>query len=221
MTSQTRGLLAGILLAAVPAVAALVARKTEKPWIPQAPDYRHAGAPDAPAVLVEFGDFQCPPCGYAAPIVKKMESDYGEKLHVVFKHRPWLEMHKWAKASALAAECAGKQGKFWPMYDLLFSKQAEWSRPPQAAGNSAEREDTRDVPKILEGYAQSMGLDMKAYRQCVADPATFALIEADVKDAQDHFINSTPTFFVDGRRLVGGNQLKVLGANEIERRLGR
>jgi protein-disulfide isomerase len=149
-----------------------------------------------------------------------MEADYGEKLHIVFKHRPWLESHQWAKASALSAECAGKQGKFWPMYDLLFSKQAEWGRP-RGNGNQPDQSKPLDVPKIFEGYAKSLGLDLKSYNQCVADPATFALIEADIKDAQDHFINSTPTFFVDGRRLVGGNQLKVLGTNAIERRLGR
>lgn len=205
-TRHSRSFAAALVLALAPVAAALVARGTEKPWTPHSPAYRQAGPADAPAVVVEFADFQCPHCAHAAPIIQQIEKDFAGRVRVIFKHRPWIGSFKWSKEAALAAECAGKQDKFWPMYQLLFSKQPEWS--PSA-----------EAPKLFEDYARSLKLDDKAYRQCVADPSTFASIEADIKDAQDHWVNSTPTFFVDGRRLVGAEQLNTLGINEIERKL--
>lgn len=200
----SRSLLAGLVLAVVPAAAALVARGTEKPWTPSSPAFRQAGPADAPALLVEFADFQCPHCAFAAPIVRQIEKDYSGRVHIVFKYRPLG--FKWSKESAAVAECAGKQGKFWEMYDLLFSKQAEWA-------------GTEDAPKRFDGFAQKLKLDPTTFKQCIADPATSTAIQSDLKDAEDHWVNSTPTFFVNGQRIVGGERLRTIGVNSIERSL--
>jgi protein-disulfide isomerase len=206
-TSEARRWTLAIALAAVPAAAALFARGIETPWTPSCPDYRQSGAPDAKAVLVEFSDFQCPACGAAAPLVEQLKARFGPRLRVLYKHRPWFEFHRWAKDAALSAECAGRQGKFWEMHDVLFARQGEWA-------------PSEDAPARIEGYARSLGVDVKALRACVKDPATLESIQADIRDAQEHWVNATPTFFVNGKRFVGGKQLKIFGALDIERSAG-
>lgn len=196
---------AGILLAAFPVAAAVVCRGLERPWAPACPSYRQLGGAGARVVVVEFSDFQCPHCAAAAGAAHEIEARFGSKVRFYYKYLPWTDMHRWAKDAALAAECAGKQGKFWPMHDLLFSRQGEWA-------------PSDDAPGRFESYAGSLSLDLPAFGRCIRDPATAAAVQADIQDAKEHWVRSTPTFFVDGRRLVGAQQLRLFGLPEIARR---
>src|ERR1700738_3193044 len=100
-----------------------------------------AGPDDAPVTLVEYGDFECPYCGMAHPIVKSAQRQLGDQLRLVFRNFPLAEAHPHARLAAQAAEAAGAQGRFWEMHDMLFEHQ-----------NALEFED-------LVGYAKSLGLD--------------------------------------------------------------
>src|SRR5271156_3947257 len=83
------------------------------------------GKSSAPCTLVEYGDYQCPSCGQAYPIVKKLQKHFGAKLLFVFRNFPLSQIHEWAEAAAEAAEYAGQQGKFWEMHDLLYENQED------------------------------------------------------------------------------------------------
>ena len=197
--------LAGYGLVAVLCVASvLVGYRTRKPFSATAPEYRTHGPADAKVLVVEFSDFQCPACRVAEPTVRQMLPLYEGKLRFVFKNFP-LRMHPYARAGALAAECAGRQGRFWPYHDRLYDHQDEW---------------TLDANEpVLTAYAKDLKLDLAAWNACRADPATAAVIDADVKDAGDAWVNATPTFFIDGKRFVGFQQLSALGLPFIDKEL--
>jgi protein-disulfide isomerase len=114
-------------------------------------------------------------------------------------------MHEWAKPAAVAAECAGRQGKFWDYHDRLYDKQEEWTNA-KADG-------------FLTGYAKDLGLDVPAWQACRQDPAVAAAYAADMKDGDDAWVGATPTFFINGRRFVGAVQLRELGTLFMDREL--
>ncbi|MBI3548660.1 MAG: thioredoxin domain-containing protein [Elusimicrobia bacterium] len=206
--NEFRRLWTGVGLIAACVLAVAVGRATQKPWMPDAPAYRQKGPADAKAVLAEFGDFQCPPCGRAVGVVRNIEHMYGSKLRVVFKHCPWTHSHPWAMTAAIASECAGKQGKFWEMFDKLYDNQPEWTQTDKAAD-------------VINGYAYAAKVDRAAYDQCVKGGEGERLVKEDMKDVSLHFINSTPTFFINGKRFGGAGQLSREGVNDIDRILGK
>jgi protein-disulfide isomerase len=144
-----------------------------------------AGPDDAPVTLVEYGDYECPYCGMAHPIVKKAQRELGTQLRLVFRNFPLAEAHPHARLAAQAAEAAGAQGKFWEMHDMLFEHQ-----------EALEAED-------LVGYAQSIGLDtVKFTRHLEAE--TFAKrVRDDFRNGVKSGVNGTPTFFMNGARYDG------------------
>jgi protein-disulfide isomerase len=153
-------------------------------------DNSHAtGKLDAKVVVVEFGDYQCPACGAAEPVVEQMIKDYkgNNDLAFVFRNYP-LPMHPNAPMGAEAAEAASGQGKFWEMHDMLYQKQAEWSNLPNPLDTFA-------------GYAQSLGLDVNKFKQEVQGNKYSDVIAADTSDANDLGVNATPTFYVNGEKL--------------------
>lgn len=180
---------------------------TYKPFIPSAPEFRQKGDKQAKVVIAEFSDFQCPSCAAAMTVLKNIESAYGTSVRVVYKHFPLERHHLHARQAARAVECAGRQGRFWELGDLLFSRQLEWS-------------ETTD-PDFTLKYAAQVGLDTKALQACLADPAIDAAIDADKKEGEDNWVGSTPTFFINGKRFVGGRQLSILGSTWIEKQLVR
>src|SRR5262245_41853231 len=95
--------------------------------VPVTADDHVQGPPDAPVTLVEYGDYQCPHCGHAYPIVKAVQKHFGRHLRFVFRNFPLGEMHPMAEPAAEAAEFAGAHGKFWEMHDLIFQDQADLS----------------------------------------------------------------------------------------------
>lgn len=201
---MTRRLAGYALVCLLTALSALAAGKSRKPFSIEAPAYRERGEKTAKITVVEFSDFQCPACRVAEPTIRQLNSVYGPNLRFVFKHYP-LRMHQWAKNGAYAAECAGKQGKFWEYHDALYDNQDEWTN---------EKADD-----FLTGYAQKLKLDMKAFEACRQDPATVEAVASDVKDGESAWVGSTPTFFVNGRRFIGGRNLAELGTIHMDKEL--
>lgn len=149
-----------------------------------------AGPEDAAVTLVEFADFQCPACaafyGFSGRLIKQNYVDGGGSVRWVFYDYP-LEQHPHAIPAALAARCAGEQGRFWQMHDLMFARQSQWSPKDDARGD-------------FEEMAEEIGLDRGAYRECVRDGRYLEQIFASAKYGQRLGVNSTPTLFVNGQR---------------------
>ena len=199
-----RRMVSYVLLAALAAASALSAGRTRKPFSPAAPDFRKKGPARAKILIVEFSDFQCPACRYAEAPLRQMLALYEGKARFIFKHFP-LRMHQWAKPAAAAAECAGRQGKFWEYHDRLYDAQTEWTN--------------EKFESFLAGYARDLKLDAAAWQLCRQDPATAAAVAADMKDGDDAWVASTPTFFINGRRFSGSKQLAEIGTIFIDREL--
>lgn len=143
------------------------------------------GLPDAPVTLVEYGDYQCPFCGRALPIVKSVLHRLGRRVRFAFRHFPLAEMHPQAFRAAEAAEAAGAQGKFWPMHDMLFEHQ-------HALGDAD-----------LLSYAEYLGLDLQRFIAELADGTHEAKIRSDFMSGVRSGVNGTPTFFINGIRYDG------------------
>lgn len=152
------------------------------------------GADEAPVTLVEYADFECPFCGSAEPAIRELLAEQGEDLRYVFRHLPLLDVHPLAQLGAEAAEAAGAQGAFWEMHDLLFKHEGKLTR-----------ED-------IDGYAESLQLDLARFAQDLREHAYEARIDADVSSADASGVSGTPTFFVNGRRHHGAYDLGALTA---------
>lgn len=147
------------------------------------------GKQDAAVALVEYSDFQCPACGAYYPIVEQVVEKYKDRISFEYRHYPLASIHRNAFASARASEAAGKQGKFWEMYRLLFESQTAWAE----AGNAQT---------IFEGYAEQLNLDMGAYKTDFASSATNSVINADIKEFNGRGLQrSTPTFLLNGKKI--------------------
>jgi protein-disulfide isomerase len=142
------------------------------------------GPREAPVTLVEYGDFECPYCGQAEPIVRDLLADYGD-LRYVWRHLPLTDVHPHTQMAAEAAEAAGAQGKFWEMHDLLLEHQ------------DALR------PKDLVGYAEQLGLDTERFRDDLRTHKWAWRVARDVESAELSGVSGTPTFFINGRRHEG------------------
>jgi protein-disulfide isomerase len=155
------------------------------------PDDHVLGNPDAPVTIVEYGDFECPYCASAAPVLHRLvaESDGGVRL--VFRHHPLPDVHPYALTAALAAEAAAEQGAFWPMHDLLFTRQ------------------DRLTDADLRSYGTGLGLDgdrlVGAAAQRFGDK-----VEADFASGVALGVPGTPTLFIDGVRFEGRPEIGAL-----------
>ncbi len=161
---------------------------------PVDPERDHSRGPDdAPVTLVEYGDFECPYCGRAEPIVRELLSDFGD-LRFVWRHLPLSDVHPRAQAAAEAAEAAAEQGAFWEMHDLLLDHQ-DALRPPD-----------------LVGYAEEIGLDVERFRDDLRRHAGASRVTDDVDSADLSGVTGTPTFFINGRRHYGAYDVDTLSA---------
>ncbi|WP_405574869.1 Na+/H+ antiporter NhaA [Streptomyces sp. NBC_01167] len=152
---------------------------------------RMRGPRDAPVTVVEYGDFECPYCGQAEPVVREMLADEGD-VRYVFRHLPLTDVHPNAQLAAEAAEAAGDQGAFWEMHDLLM-----------------ERQDALR-PTDLVRYASELGLDVDAFRHHIKRRRGAGRIADDVESADLSGVTGTPTFFVNGRRHQGAYDITGL-----------
>jgi protein-disulfide isomerase len=142
--------------------------------------------------LVEYGDFECPYCGQAEPVVRELVQTFGDDLTFVFRHLPLVDVHEHAELAAEAGEAADAQGRFWEMHDLLLAHQ-----------------DALTTEAIL-GYAEQLGLDLDRFR-ADWDSRRYALrVARDVESAEESGVRGTPTFFLNGRRLHGHYDLASL-----------
>jgi Na+/H+ antiporter NhaA len=151
------------------------------------------GPGDAPVTLAEYGDFQCPYCGHAEPVIRALLADFGD-LRYVWRHLPLNDVHPQAQLAAEAAEAAGAQGKFWGMYDLLFAHQSEL------------------LMRDLVGYAQALELDTERFREDLRQRAFASRVAEDVESADLSGVSGTPTFFINGRRHYGAYDITTLSA---------
>lgn len=144
------------------------------------------GPDDAAVTLVEYGDFQCPACGAAEPLLQQLKAEYPDELRFVWRHFPLTQIHPQAYDAARASEAAAAQGKFWEMHDLLFERQQEWSGDPSARSR-------------FESYAEELGLTMEQYRSDFDNASD--RVDRDVQIGQSVGANSTPTFVLNGEKI--------------------
>ena len=178
------------------------------PSVPAEPPRHVRGPMDAPVLLEEYSDFQCPQCGRMHSIVKELQAKYPSQLRVGFRHYPLQTIHRYARESARAAEAAGVQGRFWEMHDLLYERQAEWSKADPAR-------------PLFIGYAQSLGLDAARFQQDIDSSAVAMRVVNDERRATTLRLGGTPSFFINGRELKfeESNTLEKLDA-AVKRALG-
>jgi protein-disulfide isomerase len=144
--------------------------------------------------LVEYGDFECPYCGRAEPVVRELLSDFGDDVRYVWRHLPLPGVHPHAQLAAEASEAAAAQGAFWPMYDLLLTRQ----------------DALRAVD--LVAHAGELGLDVERFRDDLQGRAGADRVAEDVDSADLSGVSGTPTFFVNGRRHHGAYDIDALSS---------
>lgn len=157
------------------------------------PDRDHVrGDPEAPLTVVEFLDFECPFCARTTGMWKDLHEHFGDRVRYVARHLPLDGPHPHARAAAVAAEAAGRQGKFWEMHDVLFAHQQHLE------------------PDDLRRYAADLGLDLERFDADLRDPEVMALVERDERSAHDSGARGTPTFFLNGERHRGPHDARTL-----------
>jgi protein-disulfide isomerase len=143
----------------------------------------HAQGPaNAPLTLVEYGDYQCPYCGAAYPVVKRLQKTLGKKLRFVFRNFPLTQSHPYALVAAEAAEAAALQGKFWEMHDQIYEQQEFLE------------------PDILVMWAKKLGLDLEKFSSDIRQGGISKRIKEDRSSGIRSGVNGTPTFYINGKR---------------------
>jgi protein-disulfide isomerase len=150
------------------------------------------GPTDAAVALVEYGDYECPYCGAAYPIIKEVQARMGGRLKFVFRNFPIATSHPHAEQAAEAAEAAAAQGKFWEMHDLLYENQKR----------------LRD--EDLRGYAEKLELDLDVFDRELVEHVHAARVREDFMSGVRSGVNGTPTFYIDGVRYDDSYDLETL-----------
>ena len=164
---------------------------TLKPRV-SALDHRF-GNPDAAIELLEYGDYQCPYCGMAFPIVKRMQTAFGNDLKFVFRNFPLTNIHPLATLAAVATEAAGLQGMYWEMHDLVFEHQHFLFK------------------EALMEYAGAIKLNLEKFERDLHNEALLEKVESDFESGLRSGVNGTPTFFVNGEKYLGRWEMGELG----------
>ncbi|ADW68314.1 DsbA family protein [Granulicella tundricola] len=152
--------------------------------VPVGPKDHTQGPTDAPITLVEYGDFQCPSCGSAYTVVKKLQRHFGKRLRFVFRHFPLTDMHPMAEPAAEAAEYAATESeeKFWAMHDLLFENQQTLSTD------------------LFADLAEELELDATKLEKAVHTHKFKSRIAADLESGDASGLTGTPTFYINGHQ---------------------
>ncbi|MBI2990104.1 MAG: thioredoxin domain-containing protein [Candidatus Magasanikbacteria bacterium] len=146
------------------------------------------GNQQAPAVLVEYSDFQCPACAATYPLLKRLSEELPDTLYLVYRHFPLKQIHPNAQPAAEAAEAAAKQGKFWEMHDSLFNTQTDWT-------------GLNNPEEFFINLASSLGLDLETFKTDLRSKETQNRVDRDYKSGIASGIPGTPTFFLNGTRI--------------------
>jgi protein-disulfide isomerase len=161
--------------------------------VPVSEDRDHIeGRADAPVTLLQYGDYECPYCGEAYPILKEIQSQMGERLRFVFRNFPISTSHPHAEAAAEAAEAADAQGRFWEMHDLLYERQ-----------RNLTDED-------LHRYAEELGLDVQRFDKEMGEHVHAERVHEDFMSGVRSGVNGTPTFYINGVRHDDSYETDVL-----------
>lgn len=144
------------------------------------------GNTDAIIELVEYGDYQCPHCGRAYPIVKRIQEQLGNKLKLVFRNFPLAKIHPEATMAAVATEAAARQNKFWEMHDIIF-----------------ENQDQLEYESLI-AYAEELALDIAQFEEDMQKPELKGKVESDFESGIRSGVNATPTFFINGEKYNNG-----------------
>ena len=153
----------------------------------------HAEGPaNAPATLVEYGDYECPYCGAAYPVIKNLQAAFRQKLRFVFRNFPLTQAHPYALVAAEAAEAAAVQGKFWKMHDFIYEHQDDLE------------------PDILPAWAEEVGLDLQEFGIAIKQGAVTRRIKEDRISGVRSGVNGTPCFFINGARYDGAGDYDSL-----------
>lgn len=167
--------------------------------LPVSEDRDHIqGTADAPVTLLEYGDYECPYCGGAYPIIKQAQERLGNRLRFVFRNFPITTSHPHSEQAAEAAEAAAAQGKFWEMHDHLYEHQQRLTDPD------------------LHGYAEELGLDVERFERELAAHVHADRVREDFMSGVRSGVNGTPSFYVNGAKYDGSYALDDLIA-ELER----
>jgi len=150
------------------------------------------GSADAPVTLVEYGDYECPYCGAAYPIVKEVQARMGDRLRFVFRNFPITTSHPHAEQAAEAAEAAAAQGSFWDMHDALYENQK------------------RLGDEDLRAYAEELGLDVERFAGELGEHVHEARVHEDFLSGVRSGVNGTPTFYINGVRHDDSYELETL-----------
>jgi protein-disulfide isomerase len=148
--------------------------------------------------LLEYGDYECPYCGAAYPILKQVQARMGDRLRFVFRNFPITTSHPHGEQAAEAAEAAAAQGKFWEMHDHLYEHQQHLT------------------DSDLHGYAEELGLDVERFDSDLAGHAFADRVREDFMSGVRSGVNGTPSFYVNGAKYDGDYSLEALVA-ELER----
>ncbi len=148
------------------------------------------GPENAPVTIVEFSDFQCPYCAAAVPTLDQVMSAYPDKVRLVYRSFP-LPQHANAYKAAEAGLCADEQGQFWPMHDWMFAHQSQLALTD------------------LKQEAMALGLDSAQFDSCLDSGKYAARVEADLKAGEAAGVSATPTFFINGRELLGAQPFEA------------
>ncbi len=165
------------------------------------PDSHFFGDPNAKVTIVEFGDFKCPACRQAEASASKIREKFGNKIRFAFREFPLVNVHAESEKAAEAAECAGQQGKFWQAVDMFYEHQEDLGLP------------------AINRYAGEMGLDSARFVGCLQKGEMASRVARDLQDGQALGVHATPTFFIDGRMIVGPiayPQFEQLVENELK-----
>lgn len=176
------------------------------------PDSPTLGPTNAAVTVVEFLDPECEACAAFSPVVKKLLKDYEEKIRLVVRYMP---LHPNSVSAATFTEAAGEQGKYWQAQELLFQRQHEWG---QKHGPAAASQPPPNINVLFQKYAEELGLDLAMANAAVRENRYGAKIERDKKDGQAIGVRQTPTFFVNGRRLVRFSEADLRGLIDEELR---
>ena len=158
------------------------------------------GPPDAPVTLVEYGDYECPYCGAAYPIIKEIQARMGDRLRFVFRNFPITTSHPHSQQAAEAAEAASAQGKFWEMHDILYENQ----------------EHLRQQDLLV--YGERLRLQVDRFTTDLAEHIHLERVREDFMSGVRSGVNGTPTFFINGRRHDGSYESETL-LDALERAL--
>lgn len=152
------------------------------------------GPADAPVVLTEFSDFQCPACRAVEPLLKEILDDYPTQVKLNYVNYPLPQVHRWAETAASAAFCADEQQRFWDYHDRLFERQPNWAKSTEADA-------------LFRDYAAELGLDTPAFNDCLKSGRMMARIREDIGRGDALRIEGTPTLYVNERRVQTGGTI--------------